>query len=317
MALAGNLQTASLENILQMLQMNNSTGELVLVRNTRRIGIFFIDGAIVYCHSNMPIHSIEELLVKRKQLNHGEMQTNLALQRQSGKDLLAILLENGVLSRRECVDLLEFQSTQIIFEAVGWEEGTFCFEENRKPDSTVILVSRNPIDLVLEGLRLIDEWREIRKVLPPRDSVLEIDFAGTGEMKNVSLSPAGFQLALLINGHRTIDELCALSPVTEFDTCRMLLELMSAGVVKARPGLPSESGSSPVNSPLGVGRERSFDAQIVVAPTLVTTTTFRKAAVHVKGLANDDLPPLSVSSLGLGNLAKMKDRVASIFKTRK
>src|SRR5262249_17955337 len=163
MALAGNLQTASLENILQMLHMNNSTGELVLVRSTKRIGIFFIDGAIVYCHSNLPIHSIEEHLIKRKRLSHTAMQTYLALQKQSNKDLLAILLENGVLTRRECVACLEFQSSQIIFEAVGWEEGTFCFEENRKPDPTVILVSRNPIDLVLEGLRLIDEWREMRK----------------------------------------------------------------------------------------------------------------------------------------------------------
>src|SRR5262249_1467879 len=84
MALAGNLQTASLENILQMLHMSRSTGELVLVRNTRRIGIFFMEGSVVYCHSNLPAHSIEEILVRRKRLSNEDMQTYMALQRQTG-----------------------------------------------------------------------------------------------------------------------------------------------------------------------------------------------------------------------------------------
>lgn len=301
-----------------MLNMNKSTGELVLIRGSKRIGIFFIDGAIVYSQSTIPAHGMETILIRRRRLSQADLQMYMALQKHSNKDLLAVLLENNVMTRRECVVCLDFQTDQIIFEALGWEEGTFYFEEGRHPDKTVILISRNPIDLVLEGLRCIDEWREIRKQLPARDSILEIDFKENRDSQALSLTQAEFNLALLMNGSRTLNDLCALSSASEFDTCKAVLQLMSTGMVRVKrtgdgqPVRPSTTSGPHASS------ERTFEETISLAPALLTTTTYRRAAVKVKGLAKGrGLPFTHASPDPRVSIGRIKGLVATVFKPRK
>jgi hypothetical protein len=90
----------------------------------------------------------------------------------------------------------------------------------------------------MDGIRMLDEWPIIERVLPDHDTVLtkpntaiDDEFAGDDifggfEKSNDILSKESIQILKLINGKRSIYEVIEYSGLGEFDTCKALVELI-------------------------------------------------------------------------------------------
>jgi hypothetical protein len=138
----------------------------------------------------------------------------------------------GLLSREEVAECLKYQIEEIIYNLFGWASGEFIFLEGRLPPADQITTQINTMNMVMEGTRRMDEWSQIRKLLPGNEVVLRVVADPRIKSSQVSFSLDDLQTLLLINGERTILDVAELSTMGEFLTCKAIYNLLTLGLVE-------------------------------------------------------------------------------------
>jgi len=116
------------------------------------------------------------------------------------------------------------------YRILGWTRGTFDFEP---PDE---VAPQDPIDvsvqeLLMEGLRQLDELNAIRHKLPADDATLAVALPLKSPLRD--LSPAELDVLQLVWNHRQTRAVLDKSPASDLDTARALSKLVSSGYVRA------------------------------------------------------------------------------------
>ncbi|MBN2090586.1 DUF4388 domain-containing protein [candidate division KSB1 bacterium] len=111
---------------------------------------------------------------------------------------------------------------------LGWIEGKFSFENDIQAPETSIVNSTE--QLLLEGTRMIKDWKEIKKVITSMDLIFSLSSGGS--MGVVNLQPEEWQVLAHVNGNRTIMEIVDETGKDEFEIARILFRLHSAGLLQ-------------------------------------------------------------------------------------
>src|SRR5574341_461630 len=113
-------------------------------------------------------------------------------------------------------------------QLVGCETGRFAFLKNAAPAQRTIHDDLQ--NLLLDGLRRLDECRAIAARLPPRGAVLHL--APTGEAKaDIRLTRSEWSVLSHVNGRRTLDEVLLHTVGAEDEAARIVYGLLVAGLV--------------------------------------------------------------------------------------
>ncbi len=115
-----------------------------------------------------------------------------------------------------------------INQLLRWEEGRFAFLKGATHRERTIEVDLH--NLLLDGLRQLDEQRLIEGRLPPNDTVLHVQRDATA-IEDVRLTQIEWRLLSLINGRRTLQEVIALAGRIELDSQRLVYGLISSGLI--------------------------------------------------------------------------------------
>ncbi|MBI4481762.1 MAG: DUF4388 domain-containing protein [Acidobacteria bacterium] len=232
MAISGNLKTVSLMNVLQLLEMERATGALVLSRDKDQVTIYLRQGSLIHATSSFPDHRIGAVLIKKKYVSQAEIVKALRFQKEERKKIGNALLESKVLRREQLHDALKFQIQEIIYDSLKWKDGNFSFEENRVPDPDVMLVSINLINLMMEGAQRLDEWQLIHEHMPPENAILGINFQELPKFPEIKLTAEEFPILFLVDGKRSIRQVCRDSTMAKFETYKTLHGLMAKGLIR-------------------------------------------------------------------------------------
>ena len=113
-----------------------------------------------------------------------------------------------------------------VFELLRLESGTFAFVADTTPPKKG---EPQIVDLVLsEAQGRLTEWRDIEKVVPHLDAV--IDMAPNAPGDEVTVSDAQWKMLVAVAGGRDIHTLMDRLSRSEFDTCKSVKELVEAGM---------------------------------------------------------------------------------------
>jgi hypothetical protein len=233
MSLAGNLQTVSFPDILQLLAAGKKTGILEIRTSTRQKEVAFKDGNIIFASS---VNSSEDLLgnmlLKRGRISKTDLDRAIALHKQTGRQLGTTFIDMNLFDKAEIADCLRMQIEEIVYNLFSWREGDFQFLEGSAPKNTPFLLDLNTMSIIMEGTRRIDEWLEIQKVLPPDDVHLALAKSPKLSGEEVTLTIEEFKVLALINGERILPELIDQSPFGEFVTCRAIYRLVVNNLIE-------------------------------------------------------------------------------------
>jgi hypothetical protein len=229
MALAGNLATMELPDILQWLAQGCNTGTLVVVDAGVEKSIFFSDGVIVSSTSSNPKEYLGHFLVSHGYITEAQLTAAVRQQRESRILLGKILVDQGALSEADLRRMLVLKAEESIFELFNWKEGEFRFLDGELPDWEMVPISLGVTRLVLEGMQRADEWTGIREAIPVAQCVPVLLAPVRDEVK---LEDAEQALVQLIDDDRTIEELCLQTHASEYFVCRTLYRLLQAGKLK-------------------------------------------------------------------------------------
>ncbi|HEU4403580.1 MAG TPA: DUF4388 domain-containing protein [Candidatus Polarisedimenticolia bacterium] len=277
MALKGTLKDFSLADIFQLIGIQRKTGVLTLKNDKEVVTVSFVDGNVVAADS---LHRRLEdrlgtVLVKSGRIGEPQLQEALKIQKNTLKRMGNILVESGFIDAQALRDALQIQISQMIYRLFRWRDGEYNFSQEERVDYDADhVVPMSAESILMEGARILDEWPMIEKGIKSfstvfRQANVEIARSGPGSAaavdeaaRAVTLSEQERQVHALVDGKRSVQEITERCPLSEFDTCRILYELVGRQLIEevraggARSVAPSET-AAPVRqlSPalLGIG----------------------------------------------------------------
>ena len=89
----------------------------------------------------------------------------------SGDHLGHVLVEDGHLSEHDLEQMLRLKAVESLYEVFTWEQGEFRFMDGVLPGFELVPIAVTISALVVDGLRRVDEWKQIREVIPNAETV--------------------------------------------------------------------------------------------------------------------------------------------------
>ncbi|MES2125545.1 MAG: tetratricopeptide repeat protein [Gemmatimonadota bacterium] len=231
MAIKGSLREASLPDVVQLLYLGRRTGCLSVANDRNFASIWLDDGWIVFAGMVSRPDRLGERLVAAGKLSAQQLESAIATQSAlPGQRLGAVLVQLGLLAQGDLEAELRRQVEETVYTLFTWASGTFSFEAGLEPDEAEGTVRLNPEGLLMEGARRVDEWSVIEKKIPSLDAVFalegdgEIEFTGEAAIVDVER-----RVQPLVDGARTVRDIMDATGLTDFEVCRALFGLLSAG----------------------------------------------------------------------------------------
>lgn len=231
MGFGGNLRTVSLPDIFQLIFSTKKTGVLIVSKGDSRKDIYFRGGFTIYATSTEEKDLFGNLLLKMGRISKADLDKVLT-EKKDGKKIGAALVEMRLFTREEIIDCLRMQIEEIIYGLFGWKDGEFSFIEGKAPPPETIQTELNPMNIIMEGTRRIDEWVELQKILPPDEAVLELEKNPLLNSDHIKLSRNDIIVMACIGSGKKMGDILRESLLDQFLTSKSLANLLNQGLVK-------------------------------------------------------------------------------------
>jgi hypothetical protein len=286
MSVSGNLKTMELAELMQWLSHGKKTGTLIVDNGKVQKKVFFESGRIVASSSTNPTEQLGHFLVSRGFINELELTKAMELQEETGVLLGKILVSIGALGEDDLRELLMHQTGESIYDIFCWREGEFRFVDEERIARGLIPLALDVTHVILNGLKRVDDWVRIRKLIPDSRCVL-VHF---GTLESSGMDAAARRIVELVDDQSTLEEICVETHSSEFQVCRVLLPFFEAGQIKAiRPRIvPQADGSALTTIPTSSSVELTADGMLQRATELVTEREFREAVRHLRAARSLD-----------------------------
>ncbi len=120
---------------------------------------------------------------------------------------------------------------EAIYHLLQWRQGRFMFLADAVPEAETIHTDLR--NLLLEGMRLLDELPDVHQHLPAADTVLHLE-RDSERIAEVRVNVRQWRLLANVNGRRTVADLIAMSDRDPVDVSRDIYHLLMVGLVSER-----------------------------------------------------------------------------------
>ncbi len=241
MALQGTLKDFSITEIIQLIGQQLKTGILKIRRGKDLVEIHFVDGMIVHVYSNYRGKKdlIGEILVKAQLITEEQLERVLRIQKETLKYIGEILVELQFLTKEDVLKVISTQIYETIYDLFWWEDGNFNFDLKLVESYKKIPFALSTEQVLLNILRMVDEWSEIeKKIFSPH-----IVFKKTEGVEGKTLDASQYYLKEklnseqeliynLIDGNRTVQEIIDRSLLGKFNASEILVDLSEMGLIE-------------------------------------------------------------------------------------
>jgi hypothetical protein len=227
--LKGQISELPVPDVLQHLRQSQATGILTLVAGGARKALYLKDGRVVFASSNLPNDRLGEILLREGKITVEEYEASIKAITK-GKRQGKVLVEMGALSPKDLWEGVQFQVKEIVYTVFQWDEGQFHFEESTLPEKERITVDLDIQDLILAGLRRVDAGGRLQSRYPETDAVLERAVPDVPS----PLEPYELHVLKLIDGERSVLDICRESEIGDNETMKVLYALVSTGVARVK-----------------------------------------------------------------------------------
>src|SRR5215510_12650392 len=174
MALEGTIKDFGLPDIFQLIGLQRKTGILTLNNEKETVTVAFENGMVVSADADSKRleDRLGNVLVKQGKLSKERLDDALQTQRQTLQRLGHILATNDFITGKDLKDALQVQVAQIVFKVFRWRDGHYSFAPAENVDYDRDNFTPMSADFILmEGIRMVDEWPIIEKKIPSFDIV--------------------------------------------------------------------------------------------------------------------------------------------------
>jgi pSer/pThr/pTyr-binding forkhead associated (FHA) protein len=240
--LEGNLAHFEVPDLLSLVKAGRRTGVLALERRDQESKLYFRAGNPVFAASTREDLRLGRLLVRQGKVPAEVIDEALEWQHSNGGRLGSALLAAGMLEESELAALLKVQVSEVIFDAFSWPEGAFSFWDRVPPPPNAVTLEMDVQNILIEGVRRLDVRERLKSAFPDLDMVVEGITNPERVKHSVTLTPDEWKILFLVDGRRSLSEICHLAGDAEDQaTLNVLYTLQMARFVSVvAPARPAQ-----------------------------------------------------------------------------
>lgn len=258
MSLEGSIKDFGLSDIFQLILVQQKSGVMSIRHQSRRASVGFVKGMVVSAQVDEEEggERIGGVLVRAKRLTPQQLQEALKAQQETGDYLGQILVAKKAISEADLKRALRLQILEAVYRLFRWKEGRYSFDQKDVdyPKAYVDPISTEHI--LMEGVRRLDEWPYIEKKISslslvfaqvaekrgeieaakpasahkpdsnPDDPLADLDTEESGRFSQDEIA-----VFHAVNGSDDISKTIDLIQMGEFEVCKALSNLLTAGLI--------------------------------------------------------------------------------------
>lgn len=255
MALEGTLKEFGLADIFQLIFHQRKTGTLTIKWEKKKASVLLDNGMVVSAESSERLgpDRVGEILIRAEKITKENLREALNRQKDTGQKLGLILEEMALITRGDLQRALRLQVRETIFQLFRIKDGEYTFEQSDVEYDKDYLSPISTEFILMEGIRRIDEWPFVEKMISSFDIIFEmnpdkkLDIPAEKEVKNEQtkeeddfgiteseggLSQGEINIYKLLDGNRDVNAIIAISQIGDFDSCKALSNLLMGGYIK-------------------------------------------------------------------------------------
>jgi hypothetical protein len=230
MALRGNLRDFTITQLLNLINLAQKTGTLVVDGPSEQAYVSFREGKLAYARVGQDDGSLALVLHKANKLTVNQYRAIVERAgRISDKELGLMLINAGYLSQEEILANLQGHFTEIIRRLFTWVEGFFRFEGEMLPPDDRINVRLDLENIIIEGSRQLREWEQLQDEIPSLGMALKFT---DRPLKHVNLSVEEWRVVSFINPKNTMKQIAQTNKMNDIEIRRIVYGLLQAGLVE-------------------------------------------------------------------------------------
>ena len=232
MALRGNIETFYLASILQLLCNDQKTGVLKLKSGKKKVEVFFKEGQIVHATGSEKDMRLGHLLRTQGVLSGEDLQKMVELAAESNESLGRILVKKGYISSDALKKFVQHNVKEILYNLFLWKRGEFEYIDQPVDLGKECLTDINPMEIILEATRRIDEWSILQKHIPNNQVVFKLCEQLEGKSEEIKLNANEWRILSLVDGNRTLEQVVQDSGYDEFAVYKIVHSLIASGLIE-------------------------------------------------------------------------------------
>jgi hypothetical protein len=226
----GEIETSSVPELLRSLLSSGETGVLTLRRGDVTKSIFIQQGRVVYAASNNQDERLGESLVVRGKITARQFLEASKMIR-PGRRLGGILVEMEALDPEDLVPAVELQVHDILMELFDWTHGEYELVIKEMDPEQVVSLHISTETLILEGIRRSRSFSQVIRGIGDIDAIL-VPTGTTEVLYKLDLTTEEQEILSHVNGRTTVEQICDVSYLSNFETCRILWALKVLAVIR-------------------------------------------------------------------------------------
>jgi hypothetical protein len=230
MALRGNLRDFTVTQLLNLINLAQKTGTLIVDGPSEQAYVSFRGGKLAYARIGNDDGNLASVLHRANKLNPSQYHTlSERAGKMSDKELGLLLINAGYVSQEDILLSLQSHFGGVIRRLFTWVEGLFRFESELPPPEDRINVKLDLENLIIEGSRHLREWEELQDEIPSLDLALKFT---ERPMTNLNLSVQEWRVVKYVDPKNTMGQIASAAKLGEMEMRRIVYGLLQAGLVE-------------------------------------------------------------------------------------
>lgn len=297
LTLKGRIEDSSVPELMRSILSSGETGVFTFRNGEVTKSVFMHMGRVVYARSSDPDERMGESLLARGKITVRQYLDASQLIR-PGRRLGTILVEMGALGSEDLLPAIEQHVREILLDVFVWTRGEYELVMNEPSMDDIVTLNISIENMILEGIRLTRAWSRIFRGIGGLEAI-PVPTGNTDVLYKLSLTDDEQEVLAHVNGRSTVEQICRVSYLTNFETCRILWALQVLGVIRrGQAGEETIAGEARA-------REGEMDLEAVVEKF---NQMLNRIYVFLKGRNGDEVDDYMAAAL-----EKVASRYEALF----
>ncbi len=228
----GNLENTNLTDVFLNLFLTRRSGILRIWQSDVKKSIYFLEGAVVFAHSNQKYDRLGETLLRLGKITLEEFEIASRDVIEKGKRLGQSLSDLGFISAQEVNSSVHYQLQQITHSLFDWDSGEFEFVDRDRPVFEDIMIDVSTPSLIFDGIRNITNLVVLeRSYQKYENQALHLN-QGVPLLPRTDLDFSEETILACVDGTRTIEAVRQLAHLSAIEFARALYSLLVSGILQ-------------------------------------------------------------------------------------
>jgi hypothetical protein len=255
MAIKGNLRDFNLTQLLNLINLAQKTGTLVVEDTDDAVEIFFSKGKLAYAQLGQQDNSLAGILHQSKLLSASQYRGIKAnVNGMSDKELGLLLVNANYFSQHDIISSLQTHFVDVLNRLFTWMEGFFQFESDITPPVDKITVRVNLENIILEGSRQLQELEQLEEEIPSLDIALKFVDRPGANVSNLKLSSEEWRVISYVDPKNTLHQIGRATELSDIEVRQVVYSLLQAGIIEMVRPITKQGAQPPPRVPVPIAK---------------------------------------------------------------